>query len=112
PTGLANSSGELGRNLMDHPFGPGAKGTLPRMEERHPSGNRPNGIYVPRFLNGTDKHPQFVPGYGFQGGAARRDWRRGATTPGFGAAFKRALVEGLRPWGLSPRGRGEGPPAQ
>ena len=30
---------------------------------------RPNGIYVPRFRNIADKHPDFLRGYGFQGGA-------------------------------------------
>ena len=107
PTGLANSSGELGRNLMDHPFGAGANGTLPGMEDRKTFGNRPNGIYVPRFRNVTDKHPHFVRGYGFQGGAARRDWGRGATTPGFGAQFKNALLKSLGPWGLWLGGWGE-----
>lgn len=106
-TGLANSSGELGRNLMDHPFGAGANGTLPGMEDRKTFGNRPNGIYVPRFRNVTDKHPQFVRGYGFQGGAARRDWRRGATTPGFGAQFKNALLNSLGPWRFGMGGWGE-----
>lgn len=106
-TGLANSSGELGRNLMDHPFGAGANGTLPGMEDRKTFGNRPNGIYVPRFRNVTDKHPQFVRGYGFQGGAARTDWRRGATTPGFGAEFKNALLNSLGPWRFWMGGWGE-----
>jgi len=107
PSGLANSSGELGRNLMDHPFGAGANGTLPGMEDRKTFGNRPNGIYVPRFRNVTDKHPQFVRGYGFQGGAARRDWRRGARNPGFGAEFKNALLKSLGPWGFGMGGWGE-----
>jgi len=107
PTGLANSSGELGRNVMDHPFGAGATGTLPGMEDRKTFGNRPNGIYVPRFRNVTDKHPQFVRGYGFQGGAARSDWRRGATTPGFGAQFKNALLNSLGPWRFGMGGWGE-----
>jgi choline dehydrogenase-like flavoprotein len=107
PTGLANSSGELGRNLMDHPFGAGANGTLPGMEDRKTFGNRPNGVYVPRFRNVTDKHPQFVRGYGFQGGAARTDWRRGATTPGFGAEFKNALLKSLGPWRFGMGGWGE-----
>ena len=107
PTGLANSSGELGRNLMDHPFGAGANGTLPGMEDRKTFGNRPNGIYVPRFRNVTDKHSRFVRGYGFQGGAARRDWGRGATTPGFGAQFKNALLKSLGPWSLWLGGWGE-----
>ena len=107
PTGLANSSGELGRNLMDHPFGAGAHGTLPGMENRKTYGNRPNGIYVARFRNVTDRHPKFVRGYGFQGGASRRDWHRGATTPGFGAAYKHELLNGPGPWTFSIGGWGE-----
>jgi choline dehydrogenase-like flavoprotein len=107
PTGLANSSGELGRNVMDHPFGAGANGTIPGMEDRKTYGNRPNGIYVPRFRNVTDKHPQFVRGYGFQGGGGRTDWGRGATTPGFGAEFKKALLNRLGPWHFGIGGWGE-----
>jgi choline dehydrogenase-like flavoprotein len=107
PTGLANSSGELGRNLMDHPFGAGAHGTLGGMENSKTYGNRPNGIYVARFRNVTDRHPRFVRGYGFQGGASRGDWHRGATTPGFGAAFKHELLNGLGPWTFSIGGWGE-----
>src|SRR2546425_12219675 len=34
PTGLANSSGEVGKNLMDHCMGGGARGTIPGMEDR------------------------------------------------------------------------------
>jgi choline dehydrogenase-like flavoprotein len=98
PTGLANSSGELGRNLMDHPFGAGARGTIPGMEDRKTFGNRPNGIYVPRFRNVRERHAQFVRGYGFQGGAERRGWLRGTSMPGHGAAFKDALLRELGPW--------------
>lgn len=98
PTGLANSSGELGRNVMDHPFGAGAEGTLPGMEDQKTFGNRPNGIYIPRFRNVTDKHPRFLRGYGFQGGGNREGWERGARARGFGAEFKRALLKDLGPW--------------
>ena len=106
PDGLGNSSGELGRNVMDHPFGAGANGTLPGMENRTTFGNRPNGIYVPRFRNVSDRHPKFVRGYGFQGGAGRRDWRRGANTHGFGAEFKKALFA-PGPWEFGMGGWGE-----
>jgi choline dehydrogenase-like flavoprotein len=91
PNGLANSSGQVGRNLMDHIMGSGATGRLPGNEDRMAIGNRPNGIYVPRFRNIKEKHPGFVRGYGFQGGGSRDDWNRGADTPGFGADFKHAL---------------------
>ena len=57
PNGLANSSGELGHNLMDHVKTGGADGTLPGMEDRHIIGRRPNGIYIPRFRNVKTKQP-------------------------------------------------------
>ena len=43
PTGLANSSGELGHNLMDHIMHGGASGIIPGHEAAC-IGNRPNGI--------------------------------------------------------------------
>ena len=107
PTGLANSSGELGRNIMDHPFSAGAEGTMPGMEDHKTFGHRPNGVYVPRFRNVTDKHPKFVRGYGFQGGAGRERWERGGRTRGFGADFKRALLSDLGPWRVALGGFGE-----
>jgi choline dehydrogenase-like flavoprotein len=96
-TGLANSSGQLGRNLMDHIFHSGASGIMPGHEDRQQLGNRPNGIYMPRFRNVKDKHPDFVRGYGYQGGAGREDWGRGSDMPGFGADFKRTLRQ-PGPW--------------
>ena len=107
PTGLANSSGELGRNIMDHPFGAGAEATIPGMEDRKTFGHRPNGIYVPRFRNVTDKHPKFVRGYGFQGGGGRSGWERGAREKGFGAGFKNALLRDLGPWRMGMGGWAE-----
>jgi choline dehydrogenase-like flavoprotein len=98
PTGLGNSSGELGRNIMDHPFGAGAGGKLPGLDDHRTFGNRPNGIYVPRFRNVSEKHPKFLRGYGFQGGGSRAHWERGAHQQGFGAGFKNALLRDLGPW--------------
>ena len=107
PTGLGNSSGELGRNLMDHTFGAGAEATIPGMEDHRTFGHRPNGIYVPRFRNVTDKHGKFVRGYGFQGGGGRGGWERGARQRGFGAAFKSSLLRELGPWRVGLGGFGE-----
>jgi choline dehydrogenase-like flavoprotein len=94
PTGLANSSGELGHNLMDHHFQVGARGELEGHLDRYYQGNRPNGIYVPRFRNlrdpGSDRLG-FVRGFGYQGGASRRDWTRGSTEEGVGVELKRRL---------------------
>jgi len=62
PSGLANSSGELGHNLMDHIKGGGAKGIIPGCENRRSFGNRPNIAYVPRFRNVNEKHRGFLRG--------------------------------------------------
>ena len=91
PNGLANSSGELGHNLMDHHMGAGATGAMPGHEDKVPFGNRPNGIYIPRFRNVKTKQPDFLRGYGYQGGGGRDGWGRGLNQPGLGAEFKESL---------------------
>jgi choline dehydrogenase-like flavoprotein len=107
PTGLGNSSGELGHNLMDHIMDGGATGTLPYARDRREVGRRPDAIYVPRFRNVKTKHPDFLRGYGFEGRADRSGWERGADMPGFGAAFKKSLINDLGPWELNLGGFGE-----
>jgi len=97
PSGLANSSGELGHNLMDHATGGGASAIIPGNEDRIQVGRRPNGIYVPRFRNVKARHPDFLRGYGFQGGAGREGWHRGINQTAFGPAFKKAM-SGRGPW--------------
>jgi choline dehydrogenase-like flavoprotein len=89
--GLANSSGELGHNLMDHHMGSGASGVMPGHEDKMPFGNRPNGIYIPRFRNVKTEQKDFVRGYGYQGGGSREGWGRGASMVGIGVDFKNAL---------------------
>lgn len=106
PTGLANSSGELGRHLMDHPMGAGARGTIPGLLGHRTFGNRPNGIYVPRFRNINGKKSAFLRGYQFQGSAYRQGWTRGLTMIGFGSEFKKELSE-LGPWRFGFYGFGE-----
>jgi choline dehydrogenase-like flavoprotein len=93
--------------VMDHPFGAGANGTIPGMEDRKTFGNRPNGIYVPRFRNVGQNFSKFLRGYGFQGSGGRRAWQRGMTMVGFGADFKNALVRDLGPWRFGLGGFGE-----
>jgi len=79
---------------------------IPGMEDRITHGSRPNGIYVPRFRNVQTKSPDFLRGYGFQGGAGREGWHRGATLPGFGRDFKESLRT-AGPWHFSFYGFGE-----
>lgn len=104
--GLANSSGELGHNLMDHVKTGGADGTLPGLEDRHVVGRRPNGIYVPRFCNVKTRRPDFLRGYGFQGEGYREGWGRGIGQTGFGAEFKKSLSR-PGPWQFTFYGYGE-----
>ena len=106
PNGLANSSGQLGHNLMDHVMGGGASGRIPGHEDRVVQGRRPNGIYVPRFRNVNSKHPGFLRGYGFQGGADRDGWDRGTAMAGFGAEYKKMLSK-PGPWRFGFYGFGE-----
>jgi choline dehydrogenase-like flavoprotein len=107
PDGLANSSGTLGRYVMDHHYGSGAGGTMPGYLDKRTIGRRPNGIYVARFRNVTTAHPDFLRGYGMQGGSSRAGWGRGSGMAGFGAAFKQSLIDDLGPWGISIGGWGE-----
>ena len=104
--GLANSSGEVGHNVMDHLSKAGARGTVPGLEDKYVYGRRPTGTYIPRFrnlgLNGEPKMP-FLRGYGIQSGAGREGWSRGASSPGIGVALKQRLRE-PGPWTTSMQG--------
>jgi choline dehydrogenase-like flavoprotein len=109
PNGLANTSGELGHNLMDHHMGSGAGGVMPGHEDKNVFGNRPNGIYIPRFRNVNTKHKDFVRGYGYQGGGGREGWSRGYSMSGIGVEFKN-MLKTPGPWGMSLGGFGESLP--
>ena len=106
PNGIANSSGVLGHYLMDHVMGGGAEGTLPVLKGIPDTrANRPNGIYIPRFRNIDDRHPDFLRGYGYQGSAREEKWGHAFDLAGFGAAFKNRVRE--RPWRIRLSGFGE-----
>ena len=107
PNGLANSSGLLGHYVMDHHYGSGASGDMPGFLDKRTIGSRPNGIYIARFRNVKTAHPDFLRGYGMQGGSGRSGWGRGGGMPGYGEAFKRALIDDLAGWRLSASGWGE-----
>lgn len=109
PDGIANGSGTLGHNLMDHPYLAGASADIPGMEDEYFYGRRPNGIYFARFRNLTAPDSDkldFVRGYGYQGGASRGGWDRGTGTAGIGAELKRSLREPA-PWTMWLGGWGE-----
>jgi choline dehydrogenase-like flavoprotein len=106
PQGLANSSGVLGRYLMDHLYGVGASGRVEGFENEYYSGRRPTGTYMPRFRNVLEKHPAFVRGYSLSGSASREGWSSFANKDGFGATFKQQIQRGGS-WHFSLHGSGE-----
>ncbi|MEQ9305312.1 MAG: GMC family oxidoreductase, partial [Marinoscillum sp.] len=106
PEGLGNQSGELGHNLMDHHFKAGAEGEFDGFEDMYYTGRRPNGIYVPRFRNITEKHPDFIRGYGYQGGASRESWRSAIAELGIGEELKEDIQKPGK-WRMGLMGFGE-----
>ncbi len=111
PNGLANSSGTLGNYLMDHTIGMAALGFIPGFEGKTTFGSRPNGIYIPRFRNIKERHPDFVRGYGYQGAAVQVGTQAALMQPGFGAPLKKA-IEGPGPWAFFLGGFGECLPSE
>ena len=71
PDGLGSSSGELGHNVMDHHFRLGANGQVEGFSDKREFGQRPTGIYIPRFRNIYDDKRDYLRGFGYQGGAGR-----------------------------------------
>jgi choline dehydrogenase-like flavoprotein len=109
PNGLANRSGVLGRYLMDHTSEVGSFGVMPGFMDKYTIGNRPNGIYIPRFRNlpDQDESVDFIRGYGIQGGSMRMNWAQmHHQISGFGARFKQAL-RAPGPWVFFMAGFGE-----
>ena len=106
PEGLANSSGTLGHYLMDHTMGHGAVGEVPGFEDPSHQNRRLNGIYLPRFRNVSDRYPDFLRGFAYQGGGSRAGWSRGIGQPGLGAGFKDGLT-GPGAWQMTLYGFGE-----
>ena len=106
PQGMGNQSGHLGKYIMDHHMLWGAGGQMPGFEGYRSEGSRPNGMYVARFRNTTTsgQHPDFLRGYGMQGGAGGRGRWNG---PGHGAAWKTRVLTEYGPWGIGINGWGE-----
>ncbi|MDH3440916.1 MAG: GMC family oxidoreductase [Gammaproteobacteria bacterium] len=106
PNGLANSSGTLGRYLMDHIGGSTSTGIFEGHTDKYHSPRRPNECYVPRFRNVAEQDERFLRGFGYQGGAKRLDWQRGTAGAGIGANLKAKLRQ-PGPWQFAIEGFGE-----
>lgn len=96
PTGIANSSGQLGRNLCDHLYGNSASGFLPQLVGQ-PA--RPDNIsastvaWMPRWQNlRNSREERFIRGYSvYPGGGCGEFPHYYRRLEGFGAAFKREI---------------------
>ena len=99
PNGLGNSSGKLGRYLMDHFGGIFISGYFNVLADRDPvnEDGKTSGLLVPRFrnINKDTKQQRFVRGYGFECGSGSREFpafaKNAELTPGFGSAFKKRV---------------------
>ena len=91
PNGLGNDYDMVGRNLMDHHKSGGVNADIEGYTDKYYYGRRPTGIYMPRFRNVRDKQPDFLRGYGCQGGASRSSSRNGIE--GIGEEMKSIATE-------------------
>jgi choline dehydrogenase-like flavoprotein len=108
PNGMGNDCGELGHNIMDHHFKAGAFAEVEGFEDQYYKGRRPNGIYIPRFRNigGKTDQPNFLRGYGYQGGASRGNYGDQIAEIGYGKDLK-DLVSRPGKWSMTLMGFGE-----
>jgi choline dehydrogenase-like flavoprotein len=94
PNGIGNSSGHVGHNFCEHVMGPSVNGLVKDLvgKPRTLDDGRPGGFYVARFRNLKERHPDFLRGYGFEGGSGVGMIADNAlSTPGFGAEYKKRV---------------------
>jgi choline dehydrogenase-like flavoprotein len=91
---------------MDHHKGAGARAEVNGFEDQYYYGRRPNGIYVPRFRNLTEKRTDYIRGFGLMGGAGRSGWQSKILSDEIGEALKDS-VQHPGPWSISLGGYGE-----
>ncbi|MFL6353540.1 MAG: GMC family oxidoreductase [Bryobacteraceae bacterium] len=96
PTGIANSSGQLGRNLCDHLYGTTARGYLPQLlgQPSFPDNVSSSTVaWMPRWQNlDNPRQEKFIRGYSVypDGGCGEFPWYFDQIE-GFGRDFKRAI---------------------
>lgn len=95
PNGIGNDSDQLGRNIMDHHLGAGANGKFDGFDDKYYKGRRPGGVYIPRFKNidARSKSKDYLRGFGYQGGASRKNWKDAVAELKMGPALKEAILK-------------------
>lgn len=105
PNGIANSSGMLGRHLMDH-LHASCSATIDGFEDEYYNGHRPNCSIMPRFQNLDGQDSDFFRGFFFQVHGMRKNWNRGFDSKGIGGDFKDELLKPGK-WQIILGGSGE-----
>jgi len=96
PNGLGNSSGNLGRYIMDHIEGAYTIASFSIFKEEIDQGKRPCPIIITPFANTTESK-EFYRSYYYQCGADRIAWAALGAKPGIGRNYSVAGVE-AGPW--------------
>ncbi|HEY1924097.1 MAG TPA: GMC family oxidoreductase [Candidatus Acidoferrum sp.] len=95
PNGIANSSGQAGRNLCDHIYGSTAYGYLPQLlgQPSFPDNVSTAEIaWLPRWQNLKSSHQEaFIRGYSMYPGGGCGEFPDTERIEGFGSEFKRAI---------------------
>ena len=105
--GLANSSGVLGKYLMDHNYNARTTADIDGFEDEYYIGRRPASLYVPNFhYEPTRYHKNFIRGYALAGGAYREDWQSYGYSDGLGINFKEKLMHPGQ-WKIGLQAQGE-----
>jgi choline dehydrogenase-like flavoprotein len=104
PNGLANSSDQVGRNLMDHVSTTQVQGMVPGYDDKYISGRRPTVAYIPRYGNITEQDKPYKRGFAFQVYSGRDGWY--GERPGLGEEFKKANAT-PGPWRITLHTMGE-----
>lgn len=107
PNGLGNDNDLVGRHIMDHHHRAGATAEFDHFEDNYYKGRKANGFYIPRFVNlGAGTKKEYLRGFGYQGGASRRNWAETVRELQVGPGFKEALAK-PGSWSMGMTGFGE-----
>jgi choline dehydrogenase-like flavoprotein len=99
PQGLGNSTGVLGKYLMDHFTIEGGGGYMPslRSSKREPVG-RPCGFLIPKYVNAggqKDRNSSFLRGYRFDGDGSQEVYGHAFLLPEFGNAWRERVKKDI-----------------
>ncbi len=99
PHGVGNTTGALGKYLMDHFTIEGGGGYMPslRSSKREPVG-RPCGFLIPKYVNAggqKDRNSNFVRGYRFDGDGSQEVYGHAFLLPEFGNAWRERVKKDI-----------------